>query len=528
MQAVDCIAAELKRRNLRLWTFPGGTVYPLYHACHQAGVEIIVCRSEAGAGYAAIGAAKATGQSQVVAVTSGPGATNVVTAIADAYYDSVPVVFLTGQVGTKDLGYEVRQRGFQQTPVVEMTQPITKSSTYGQSPTDLVHQFYRALSIAISGRRGPCLVDMPMDSQRGEANYEYPFGVSNVSSVNLQPLPEQLRLLESLLAQSSRPVFLIGMGCTLAYSQLRQLVEKLGIPTVSSLPAVGLLPTASKCNFGYVGHTGHPWANWIVQHSNLVLCLGARLDVRQTGTEVDGFAPEAKIVRVDIDKSELENSRVRCDLSINARCKEVIEWLLKNLGEDWRDDWFEECVEEKYTTSVKYGNIQDGETAKIIREISANAPEDCIFVNGVGSHQQHAARHLSLDTPWRVLLTSAGHGCMGAGLPMAIGAALATGRRTVLIDGDGSFQMSMNELGTVADNNLDIDIHIVNNRSGGIVSQFARLQGWEPVETTWLTLDFEKIAEVYALSLTVHRTDDEGVWPILESGHQMDDMRWQI
>ena len=533
MIAIDHIALELAKRNLKLWTFPGGTIYPLYDACHRHGVETIVCRSEAGCGYAAIGAAKATGEVQVVATTSGPGATNIVTPCADAYYDSAPVVFLTGQVGSANvIGYSpLRQRGFQETHIKEIVKPIVKYVHQCFAPNSLVKRFIYALDIANELRCGPALIDMPMDVQKGEYTGEFnieipPYAVrySNVSRDNLYPLSNQLSQLELLLASSSRPVILVGAGCRGGIDQLRALVERLGIPTVSSLPAVGFLPTNSPYYFGMVGHTGHPGANLILQRSDLVIALGARLDVRQTGTETDAFVKDKKIVRIDIDKNELDCSRVAVDLAIHARCEDVLDWLLKRNKYDAHTNWRYEC--ETTVDGMWSAKFVQREIAIIMESISEQSPEDCIFVTGVGSHQQHAARHLNLDYPRRQFITSSGHGCMGAGLPMAIGCAISTGRKICLIDGDGSFQMSMNELGTVASRDLDIDIHIINNRCGGIVSQFARLQGYSPQETTWPNPDFNMIADAYGLNLTVHDCEDEGVWPIMEGGRGLDDMTW--
>jgi len=212
-----------------------------------------------------------------------------------------------------------------------------------------------------------------------------------------------------------------------------------------------------------------------------------------------------------------------------------LKWMLNNFNHEnynwhtqdrWRY-WWHINEDGKWSGLKRLGS---GETAKIIKEISDNAPSDCIFVTGVGSHQQHAARHLSLDTPRRILLTSAGHGCMGSGLPMAIGAAIATGRKVVLIDGDGSFQMSMNELATLAKYNLPIDVNVIDNCSGGIVSQFARLQGYDPIETTWgqdISISIPNRPD-RKWTITVNYTKEEGVWPILEGGHQMDDMTWFV
>lgn len=454
--------------------------------------------------------------------------TNAITGIADSYYDSCAIVVLSGQVGSNNLASrsEVRQRAFQEVPAIELSKPITKASFgdyVGRNGDRLVQDFIDALSIAQSGRNGPVLIDMPMDIQRREVD---PNGEYLDKHVRHDPHPsyESFVELSGLLTSAERPVFLIGAGCRASVEQLRSLVERLGISCVASLPAVGLVPTSSPFYFGMVGHTGMPCANWVVQHSDLVVALGARLDVRQTGTEVEAWAKDKKIVRVDIDQAELDQSRVRCDLAIHSTCEEVLAYLNEDLvGSDWYENWSTTCGEKFYDMQPP-----DSQFARVIGEIDEQYVGDTIFVSGVGSHQQHAARHLTLDYPKRQFVTSAGHGCMGAGLPMAIGIAIATGKKVVLIDGDGSFQLSLNELGTLAEYypRCDLHIHILDNSNGGIVSQFARLNGYDPRETTWHNPDFEAIAKAYGLSLTVHKIEEEGVWPILEGGKTADDMTW--
>lgn len=509
MIAVDYIAQEMKRRDMRLWCYPGGTIFPLFDACHRYGVETVVARSEAGAGFMAIGAAKATGNPQVVAVTSGPGATNLVTPIADAYYDSVPIIGLCGQVGTQYLDRTgQRQRGFQQTPTADIMRPIVKGVWEGGN---LAYAFSWALGVVMDGRRGPAVIDMPMDLQKMELERDtvwtapYTLGLeSNIDS--------DIDALIDLIREAKRPLIVAGAGCRDAYQELCEFVQRTKIPVTCSLPAVGLVPTYWTQYVGMLGHTGHPSANNNVYNADLIIALGARLDVRQTGSLVKQFAQGAKVVRVDIDAHELTYSSVRIDLAIKADCLAVLK-RLRNV-EYKCAAWYE--------TRTRF----DGEVPQIINTISGHAPTDCIFTTGVGSHQQHAARNLLLEYPRRQFITSAGHGCMGAGLPMAIGAALATGKDAVLIDGDGSFQMSMNELASVQALGLSdkIDIHIIHNGTGGLVSQFARLQGWQPKETTWRNPRFDWIGDVYRLKVNVHRIKQEGVWPMLEGGHLANDM----
>lgn len=519
MKSVDYIAATLKQRGLCLWTFPGGTIYPLYDACHRFGVKTVVARSESGAGYMAIGAAKATGETQVVAVTSGPGVTNLVTAIADAYYDGVPIVALTGQVGTAALREtdhtRKRQAGFQQTPATKIMEPISVAAYRPLEPRKLALCFGLALQDAVHGdRMGPVVVDMPLDVQRGEIKQDIQDRQDDDIWKVEPPDAEGMDRVAELLNSARSPVIIAGAGCLGAAQALRVFAKKYAIPVTASLPAVGIMPTDDVLWLGMLGHTGHAGANMAVYEADLILALGTRLDVRQTGTETDRFAPQARIVRVDTSSSELNGARTRISLNLPNDCGEVLMALLK------RDDLT------PYPSPTRRGETPRDEMAELIIAISDAAPVDCIFTTGVGAHQQHAARWLRLDYPRRMFLTSAGHGAMGAGLPMAIGAALATGRKAVVIDGDGSFQMSMNELGTIAQYGLQdqIEIHIIDNGSGGIVSQFARLQGWNPKETTWTNPRFETIAAAYGLHVNVHQVKEEGVWPILEAGHAMNDM----
>lgn len=325
------------------------------------------------------------------------------------------------------------------------------------------------------------------------------------------------------LYKSSRPVIIAGAGCLSSYKELRQFSHFCEIPVVNSLPAAGIVKTHNPLCFGIIGHTGLPSANKIVYQSDLVIALGTRLDVRQTGTETGQFAPDAKIFMINNDPDEMLHPRVRVDYKYDD-CYEFLTNAMADFEEPMSHaEWQTECC--KLETEFP---VPDSQMARTIGEIDELYDGDVIFVTGVGSHQQHAARHLTLDYPTRQFITSAGHGTMGAGLPMAIGAAMETKRKVVLIDGDGSFQLSLNELGTIMANfpQLDIDIHIIENGSGGIVSQFCKLNGYDLRETTWANPDFEGIANAYGLKVRVHRVEEIGVWPILEGSHTMDDMTW--
>lgn len=325
------------------------------------------------------------------------------------------------------------------------------------------------------------------------------------------------------LYSCERPVIIAGAGCLSSYKELREFSRNFEIPVVNSLPAAGIMPTYDPLCFGMIGHTGLPSANKIVHESDLVIALGTRLDVRQTGTETAQFAPSAKVFMVNNDPNEIVQPRVRVDWKYDDCYEFLTNAMNENIKSDVHKDWVQRCRQLEIDNPVP-----DSQMARTIGEIDELYDGNVIFVTGVGSHQQHAARHLTLDYPRRIFITSAGHGTMGAGLPMAIGAAMEIKRKVVLIDGDGSFQLSLNELGTIMAHfaELDIDIHIIDNGSGGIVSQFARLQDYDPRETTWINPDFEKIASGYGLKVRVHRVEEVGVWPILESGRLMSDMTY--
>ncbi len=325
------------------------------------------------------------------------------------------------------------------------------------------------------------------------------------------------------LYQSKHPVIIAGAGCLSSYKELRKFSGAYWIPVVNSLPAAGIVPTGGQLSLGMIGHTGLPSANKIVYESDLVIALGTRLDVRQTGTETAQFAPNAKVFMINNDPDEMARPRIRVDLKYDD-CYEFLTSAMADFKKPLdTKDWVKYCIDLECDLAPP-----DSQFARVIGEIDELYDGDVIFVTGVGSHQQHAARHLTLDYPKRMFLTSAGHGTMGAGLPMAIGAAMETKRKVVLIDGDGSFQLSLNELGTIMCYfpKLDIDIHIIDNGSGGIVSQFCRLNGYDPRETTWSNPDFEGIARAYGLKIVLHRIEEEGCWPIMEGGRIMSDMTY--
>jgi acetolactate synthase-1/2/3 large subunit len=558
MIGAEAIVDSFIRRNVkRLFVFPGGTIAPILDVAIKREVEIICMRHEQGAGYAALGAARLTGHPQVVMVTSGPGVTNVVTPVADAYFDSVPLVVLTGQVGTGDMRGQrpVRQRGFQEVDTTALMRPISKSQFLVTSSSQLPEVMERAFHEASTGRRGPVVVDLPMNTQRSEI--VDPPAVS-ISSNGFGKLDlAAIDRVATWISQAKRPVIVAGQGILIsgAHAELRRLADRAQIPVSQSLLGLGGFPTDSPLALGFHGHTGNQYAGKAIHGADLLLVLGSRMDVRQTGTRVDEFVPNGRIVRIDIDTNELDHSRVRSDLAIQGDVSEVLAALNERMSRlpcPEVEEWLQQIQQWRTAFPLSYamqGKLKPQYVIEAVDCLTKGQPVIC--VSGVGSHQQWVARHFSFDYPSRPWLTSGGHGAMGFDLPVAIGAQMTfPDRPVVCFVGDGSLQMNIQELAVVAEYGLPLKIVVLNNHRLGIVSQFQKLnwksdptcgQKWNP--------DFAAIARAYGIpSATVTRSDevssaaqqalthrgpylldcivdeDEDVVPMLLAGQKMDGM----
>ena len=520
MIGADAIADAIAARGLkRVFVYPGGTIAPILDKLQALGIELFVARHEQGAAYAALAAARLLGEPQVVMVTSGPGVTNVVTPVADAYFDSTPLVVLTGQVGTGDMrgSMPVRQRGFQEIDSVALMTPITKARFLPMAPAELPQIMEDAFRLAAEGRPGPVLVDLPMNVQRSEM-------AAGSAAVAHEPEHRPLAIDESAisqladwLAKAERPVIIAGQGVLLARAtaELRTLVERSGIPTSQSLLGLGALPTTSPLALGFHGHTGNQSAGLAIYNADLLIAVGSRLDVRQTGNMVREFVPNGRIVRIDLDPEELANSRVRVDLSINADARDVLAALNAKLAgkslPDW-SPWRDRIDAWKREHPLSYA--QGGELKPQYVIAAANrltAGQALTVVSGVGSHQQWTARHFDFDAPDRAWLTSGGHGAMGYDLPSAVGAALARpGVRALCFVGDGSFQMNIQELATVVEHTLDVKIFVLDNHRLGIVSHFQNLNwGCDPTCGDKWNPDFAAIAASYGIASATVKTEDQ-------------------
>lgn len=525
LRGADVVADAFVRHGIeRIHVFPGGTIAPVFEAAIARDIEIFTARHEQGAGYAALAAARLRGRPEVAMVTSGPGVTNLVTPIADAYFDSTPLVAITGQVGTGDMrgALPIRQRGFQEVDTQALMRPITKEQILPLRPEDVPDAVERAFRVSAAGRPGPVLLDLPMNVQREALSRpeRLESGLLRLDAERLDPPEPDAasldRIVERLL-RARRPVILAGQGVLLAraHVELRRLASVLEIPVSQSLLGLGAFPTAHPLSLGHHGHTGNQYAGLAIQEADLVLVLGSRLDVRQTGSLPQRFAPHAEIVRVELDAAELEHSRVRSDVTVPCDVHQALLALLErlegcappDLGE-WHGrirDWRAQFPLSWHTG----GPLKPQPIVQAANRLTEG--QEVVCVTGVGSHQQWVARHFDLDFPRRPLLTSGGHGAMGYDLPSAIGAQLARPTSTVLcFVGDGSLQINIQELACVAEHRLAVKIVVLDNHRLGIVSQF-QLQNW-PTDPTcgrkW-NPDFAAVAAAYGIpSWTVAREEE--------------------
>jgi len=494
----------------RLFLFPGGTIAPILEVAKHHAIHFYVGRHEQGAGYAALGYARLSKRPQVVMVTSGPGVTNLVTSVADAYFDSVPMVVICGQVGLGDLkgSLPVRQKGFQEVDTVSIMRPICKAVWQPSSASSLYEIVSKAFFECQHGRPGPIVIDMPMNLQRETADVFENFLApqqSNEGNVGADFLAAW-----KLIKESKKPIFLSGQGLLSdeeTVELFRGVVNALDIPVSHSLLGLGALSGWHPLNLGFHGHTGNRAAGHAIHESDLVIAIGTRLDIRQTGSLVNEFAPNANIIRVDIDPSELTHSRIRSSLIFSMSAKSFLFKLQSHINISElpdRKEWLSRvsALKREHSLSSKInpeGELKPQYLIEKINQITLN--QDVNFISGVGSHQQWVARHIDFNYPKRQWFTSGGHGAMGFDLPVAAGVSLAQpDLLTVCIVGDASFQINMQELGFIAEHNLNVKIVILDNNRFGIVSQFQNIT-WadDPVGSHRWNPDFCKIASGYSI-----------------------------
>ncbi|MDP2942189.1 MAG: biosynthetic-type acetolactate synthase large subunit, partial [Candidatus Omnitrophota bacterium] len=520
---------------------------PLFDALYNAPFRFVLVRHEQGAAHAADGYARATGKPGVCIATSGPGATNLVTGIATAYMDSIPMVVITGQVKTFMIGNDA----FQEADIVGITRPITKHNYLVKDVKDLARIVKEAFHIASTGKPGPVLIDFPSDVQLAETEFHYP---AEVNIRSYKPTycghPGQIKRAAKMIAESKRPVIYAGGGVILsgAAKELREFAEKINSPVTMTLLGLGGFPGNHELSLGMLGMHGTGYANHAVQNCDLLIAIGARFDDRVTG-KIDEFAPHAKIIHIDIDPSAISKSVV-VDIPIVGDAKCVLGELLKIVHRPHDKSWTEKIVEWKEKHPLSYKMDDKLRPQYVIQQICEATKGEAIIATDVGQHQMWTAQWYRFMRP-RELLSSGGLGTMGYGFPAGIGAKVGKPDSQVfVISGDGSIQMNIQELATAVVNNIHVKIAILNNSYLGMVRQWQELfYGKRYSHTRLANPDFVKIAEAYgAVGIRVEKKEEvrpaiekamhtknvvvmdfrveeeENVYPMVPAGKRLDDM----
>lgn len=508
MYATSIITRIIKHISGNLYVYPGGTIAPLLHEAKNDSINIIVSKNEQGAGYMALSEAALFHRPAFVAVTSGPGITNLITTISDAYFDSIPLIIISGQVGTADLDRcdSIRQRGFQEVSIVDMVKPITKTIFQPRSVEEISFAIHEATKISMDGRKGPILIDLPMNIQLIDIDEDVLKNSVNIDKMFSDKIEDDIQndLLNEVifsLNNAKKPLVLLGAGAQEEYKIIRDFLEKSNIPTISSLRGLGVI--SGDLFHGWIGHTGTPWANSILFEADTILVLGSRLDVRQTGSETK-FLDNKKIIHIDVDVEELVNCRIKNTIKINSTIKNFIEKINNKIEIKNINSWIEEIKEFKKVLKLNDdGKNNEGlNPSKVLMAINEVIKDKNSFITtGVGSHQHWAARYLDFDNNKCRLFTSAGHGTMGYGLPTAIGLQyLNKDDLVICIDGDGSFQMNIQELALIKELNLKVKILLLNNDRLSLVSQFQNITfNDDPTTGNVINPDFTAIVKAYGI-----------------------------
>ena len=479
-----------------IFGYPGGAVIPVFDVLVESSIQMVLPRHEQGAAHMADGYARATGKLGVCLSTSGPGATNLVTGIATAAFDSVPVLALTGQVKTPLIGNDA----FQEADITGITRPITKHNYLVKDVSDLARTLKEAIHIATSGRPGPVLVDLPLDVSAALWDGEIPKEVDiRGYKPNTIGHPRQIKAAAAAINQSERPVIYAGGGVIIAnaHEELATLVEKGNIPATLTLLGLGALPGDDPKFLGMLGMHGTATANYAIQESDLIIAVGARFDDRITG-KTDTFAPHARIVHIDIDPTSISKN-IKVDIPVVGDAKGILAEINKLLVFNERKGWFERI--EMWRTKHPLAYEDDGlKPQYVVQEICRASDENTIIATEVGQNQMWSAQYYCFRRP-RTILSSGGLGTMGYGFPAAIGAQFGCPGRLVWdIAGDGSFQMNIQELATAVGYKQPVKVAILNNGYLGMVRQWQELffnRRYACTDIMQSNPDFVKVAEAY-------------------------------
>ncbi|HEY1846847.1 MAG TPA: acetolactate synthase 2 catalytic subunit [Buttiauxella sp.] len=493
MNGAQWVVHALRAQGVEtVFGYPGGAIMPVYDALYDGGVEHLLCRHEQGAAMAAIGYARSTGKTGVCIATSGPGATNLITGLADALLDSVPVVAITGQVAAPFIGTDA----FQEVDVLGLSLACTKHSFLVESFDDLPRILAEAFEIANSGRPGPVLVDIPKDIQLQQGDLE-PW-LSTVEDEFALPYAE-LQQAREMLSHARKPMLYVGggVGMAKAVPALREFIAATNMPSTVTLKGLGAVPADHPFYTGMLGMHGTKAANLAVQECDLLLAVGARFDDRVTG-KLNTFAPHAKVIHIDIDPAELSKLR-QAHVALQGDMNQLLPALQRPLEiADWQNEVAALIAENAW----RYDHPGEAIYAPLLlKQISDRKPQECVVTTDVGQHQMWTAQHMSFTRPEN-FITSSGLGTMGFGLPAAVGAQIARPNDTVIcISGDGSFMMNVQELGTVKRKQLPLKIVLLDNQRLGMVRQWQQMFFAERYSETNLSdnPDFLTLASAFGI-----------------------------
>ncbi|HAF8847103.1 TPA: acetolactate synthase 2 catalytic subunit [Salmonella enterica] len=493
MSGAQWVVHALRAQGVKtVFGYPGGAIMPVYDALYDGGVEHLLCRHEQGAAMAAIGYARSTGKTGVCIATSGPGATNLITGLADALLDSVPVVAITGQVSAPFIGTDA----FQEVDVLGLSLACTKHSFLVQSLAELPRIMAEAFEVANAGRPGPVLVDIPKDIQLASGELEPWFTTVDNEATFPQADAEQAR---QMLEQAKKPMLYVGGGVGMAQAvpALRKFIAVTQMPVTCTLKGLGAVEADYPYYLGMLGMHGTKAANFAVQECDLLIAVGARFDDRVTG-KLNTFAPNASVIHMDIDPAEMNKLR-QAHVALQGDLNSLLSALQQPLK---IDAWRQSCAELRAEHAWRYDH--PGETIYaplLLKQLSERKPADSVVTTDVGQHQMWSAQHMTYTRPEN-FITSSGLGTMGFGLPAAVGAQVARPNDTVIcISGDGSFMMNVQELGTVKRKQLPLKIVLLDNQRLGMVRQWQQLFFQERYSETTLTdnPDFLMLASAFGI-----------------------------
>jgi acetolactate synthase I/II/III large subunit len=514
----------LEREGVKVvFGYPGGAILPAYDALKHSKIHHVLVRHEQGATHMADGFARASGQVGVAVATSGPGATNMVTGIATAMLDSIPIVCITGQVGSKLIGSDA----FQETDITGVTLPVTKHNYLVTHASEVARTIREAFYVARSGRPGPVLVDITKDAQQGTCEFDWEAAKPQLPGYrpDLSPAPQEYERALKLIHNSKRPLILAGHGIIVsgAMREVRDFAERAGIPVAMTLLGLGAFPASHPLNLGMMGMHGESWVNHAIQEADLLLAFGMRFDDRVTGT-LKTYAPNAKKIHIEIDPAEI-NKNVKVDVPLVGDLREVLLELMPKVESISRSEWLDSIDRLKGDSAVRdIQNLPDSGhlyAAHVINDLWHQTRDgNTIVVTDVGQHQMWEAQYYKHERP-RTLITSGGLGTMGFALPAAIGAKVACPEAEVwVVVGDGGFQMTMCELATLVQEKLKIHIAIINNGYLGMVRQWQEFfYERNYAATPLLNPDFAKLAEAYGIRSTTV-SERSGVVPAVEAARQ--------